>query len=56
MRESPALAESRRFGTRTVPVLRPLGWLLAGWRDFMRCPLPGLLHGLLLAAFGAVLF
>lgn len=56
MRESPALVESRRFGTRTVPVLRPLGWLVAGWRDFMRCPLPGLLHGLLLAAFGAVLF
>ena len=27
MRESPALVESRRFGTRTVPVLRPLGWL-----------------------------
>ncbi|MGD9834920.1 MAG: DUF2189 domain-containing protein [Piscinibacter sp.] len=56
MRESPALVESRRFGTRTVPMLRPLGWLMAGWRDFMRCPLPGLLHGLLLAAFGAVLF
>src|SRR5512147_924322 len=56
MRESPALVESRRFGTRTVPVLRPLGWLVAGWRDFMRRPLPGLLHGLLLAAFGAVLF
>lgn len=56
MRESPALVESRRFGTRTVPALRPLGWLMAGWRDFMRCPLPGLLHGLLLAAFGAVLF
>lgn len=56
MRESPALVESRRFGTRTVPVLRPLGWLAAGWRDFMRRPLPGLLHGLLLAAFGAVLF
>jgi len=56
MRESPALVESRRFGTRTVPVLRPLGWLAAGWRDFMRCPLPGLLHGLLLAVFGAALF
>ena len=25
MRESPALVESRRFGTRTVPALRPLG-------------------------------
>lgn len=56
MRESPALVESRRFGTRTVPMLRPLGWLASGWRDFMRCPLPGLLHGVLLAAFGAALF
>jgi len=56
MRESPALIESRRFGTRNVPLLRPLGWLIAGWRDFMRCPLPGLLHGLLLALFGGVLF
>ena len=55
MRESPALIESRRFGTRTIPILRPLGWLAAGWRDFMRCPGPGLLHGLLLAAFGAAL-
>jgi uncharacterized membrane protein len=56
MRESPALIESRRFGARTVPTLRPLGWLAAGWRDFMRCPVPGLLHGAALAAFGAVLF
>lgn len=55
MRESPALVESRRFGTRTVPWLRPLGWLGAGWRDFVRCPLPGLLHGLLVAVFGAAL-
>lgn len=56
MRESPALVESRRFGTRTVPLLRPLGWLAAGWRDFVRCPLPGLLHGVALALFGGLLF
>lgn len=56
MRESPALVESRRYGTRTVPLLRPLGWLGAGWRDFVRCPLPGLLHGLVVALFGATLF
>lgn len=55
MRDSPALIESRRFGTRRVPLLRPLGWLAAGARDLARCPLPGLLHGLLLAGFGAVL-
>ena len=55
MRESPALNESRRFGIRNIPLLRPLGWLARGWRDLMRCPLPGLLHGLALAGFGALL-
>jgi len=56
MRESQALVESRAFGARTVPTLRPIGWLMAGWKDFMRCPLPGLLHGVALAAFGALIF
>lgn len=56
MRDSSALVESRRFGTRRVPALRPLGWLMLGWRDFLRCPLPGVLHGLALAVFGAALF
>ncbi len=53
MRESPALIESRAFGVRNIPLLRPLSWLARGWRDLMRCPLPGLLHGLALALFGA---
>jgi uncharacterized membrane protein len=53
MRESPALIESRAFGVRNIPLLRPLGWLARGWQDLMRCPLPGLLHGLALAVFGA---
>jgi uncharacterized membrane protein len=55
MRESPAVVESRRFATRTVPPLRPLAWLAAGARDFAACPWPGLLHGAALAAFGATL-
>jgi uncharacterized membrane protein len=55
MRDSPALVESRRFAMRQVPMLRPLGWLARGWRDLMRCPLPGLLHGLALSAFGGAL-
>lgn len=50
-----AVEESRRFGARSVPVLRPLDWLRLGWRDLMRCPLPALLHGLAVAVFGAVL-
>ncbi len=53
--DSPALAQSRRFGVRNIPLLRPLGWLARGWRDLLRCPLPGLLHGLALAAFGGLL-
>lgn len=55
MQDSPALLESRTFHTRSVPLLRPIGWLIAGWRDFLRCPLPGLLHGVLVAVFGAAL-
>ncbi len=51
-----ALQESRSFGVRRVPVLRPLGWLARGWTDLMTCPGPGLLHGLVLAVFGGVLF
>ena len=27
MRESPALIESRAFGVRHIPMLRPLAWL-----------------------------
>ena len=50
-----AVEESRRFGARAVPVLRPLDWLRLGWRDLMRCPLPGLTHGLAAALFGALL-
>ena len=53
MRDRPALVESRRYSVRQVPLWRPLGWLARGWRDLLRCPLPGLLHGLALAAFGA---
>lgn len=50
-----ALLESRSFGVRRVPVLRPFGWLARGARDLLRCPLPGLLHGLVLMLFGALL-
>ncbi|RVU47113.1 DUF2189 domain-containing protein [Rubrivivax rivuli] len=40
---------------RPVPATRPLQWLALGWADLWRCPLPGLLHGALAAAFGALL-
>lgn len=50
-----ALQESRRFGIHSISITRPLHWLALGWRDLWRCPLPGLLHGLVLALFGAAL-
>ncbi|WP_418317619.1 DUF2189 domain-containing protein [Piscinibacter sakaiensis] len=34
---------------------RPLHWLRLGWADLMRCPLPGLLHGLAAVVFGGAL-
>lgn len=56
IRRTAALQESRRFGVRRIPALRPLGWLARGAADLMRCPLPGLLHGLVTALFGGLLF
>jgi len=50
-----ALQESRSFGVRRIPMLRPLGWLAEGWRDLWRCPLPGLLHGLAMALLGGLM-
>lgn len=54
-RNTRALAESRTFSVRPIPALRPLGWLARGWRDLMRCPGPGLLHGFAVFVFGSLL-
>lgn len=51
-----ALQESRAFGVKPVPTLRPLGWLARGWTDLVRCPLASLLHGVALALGGALIF
>ena len=40
---------------RAVPLLQPLRWLALGWGDLLRCPVPGLVHGLVSALFGAAL-
>jgi uncharacterized membrane protein len=56
MRESHALIESRSFFSRSASLTSPINWLISGWRDFMRCPLPGLLHGAAVAVFGAALW
>ncbi|MDO9095824.1 MAG: DUF2189 domain-containing protein [Rubrivivax sp.] len=55
MTPSPDLQALRRHPVRQVPLFRPLHWLARGWADLMHCPLPGLLHGLLMAGFGALL-
>jgi uncharacterized membrane protein len=49
-------AALRSHAVRQVALDRPLRWLALGWADLLRCPLPGLLHGLAMAAFGALLF
>lgn len=38
-----------------VNLMSPLRWLALGWADLRRNPWPGLLHGLLLTAFGWLL-
>lgn len=55
MVDPAALAASEAPAVRTITLAQPLHWLALGWRDFTRCPLPGLLHGLALTAFGAAL-
>lgn len=53
---SPAAgAAVRAHPVRQVPLTQPLRWLAHGWRDLMRCPVPGLAHGLAMSAFGALL-
>lgn len=51
-----ALQQSRQFGVKPIPLLRPLGWLARGWSDLLRCPGPSLAHGLILAMIGVAIF
>ena len=39
----------------TLSIGRPLHWLTLGWRDMRRCGWVSVLHGLVMALFGAVL-
>ena len=50
-----ASAHGTSLPVRAVAPGRPWHWLALGWGDLMRCPLPGLLHGLAAALFGALL-
>jgi uncharacterized membrane protein len=51
----PVSAAIRRHAVRQVPITKPFTWLARGWADLWRCPLPGLLHGVVMAAFGALM-
>lgn len=52
---SRALIDSQQHRVRAIGATAPLHWLASGWTDLWRCPLPGLLQGLVLTAFGAAL-
>ena len=55
MNHTPAAPSLPEPGLRRVGMGRPWHWLRLGWNDLRRCPLPGLLHGAAMAAFGALL-
>ncbi len=50
-----APARPPRPQARAVALLQPFSWLKRGWADLLRCPLPGLAHGLATTLFGALL-
>ena len=55
MASETALEESARCQLATIDYRQPFLWLAAGWRDLLRAPGPGLLHGLCVTAFGLLL-
>jgi uncharacterized membrane protein len=46
----------RAHPVRQITLNDPLRWLALGWADLMRAPALGLAHGLVMAAFGALVF
>lgn len=52
---SASALSSQTPGPIPVGLHSPWRWLALGWADFRRNPLPGLVHGALLAAFGWLL-
>jgi uncharacterized membrane protein len=51
---APYNADDAPLPVRTIDISRPLAWLVAGWRDFVRSPLAGLVHGGFVALGGWV--
>lgn len=56
MKPSPTKAPPAISGTAVIDWRSPGRWLARGWADLADNPVPGLVHGLLMALFGAVLF
>ncbi len=57
MDDTPVPAEPVRLpAIKTVPLLAPLHWLSAGWRDFRAAPMPSLLYGMILSGISAGIF
>ncbi len=48
------MADTAAIRVRRVPIGAPLQWLALGWRDFLRCPGAGLVHGAFVAVGGWV--
>ena len=44
---------SAELQVRQIKMTQPLHWLALAWQDMERCPMPGALHGLVMAAAGA---
>ena len=55
MHSESALEQSRRCRLATIGYEQPFLWLARGWRDLLRTPVPGLLHGGVVSAFGLAL-
>jgi len=53
--DAPTGRAIRAHPARQVDLADVLRWLGRGWADLLRCPLPGLVHGLAMAAFGLLM-
>jgi uncharacterized membrane protein len=54
--QTPTTSADRTLpGVRTIPLTRPLYWLVLAWRDMARCGWISLAHGLALALGGAAI-
>jgi uncharacterized membrane protein len=49
-------AASATPSIRTVPIGAPIGWLVAGWRDFRAHPLPSAFYGACFALMGFLIY